>query len=79
MGSTAIDLTYVACGRFDGFYVYSLHPWDVAAASFIVEQAGDRESDFSGKKNHIFGKEIVATNHTAYDEFIRLIKNILPN
>ncbi len=74
MGSAAIDLAYVACGRFEGFYEYSLHPWDVAAGSFIVEQAGGRVSDFSGKKNHIFGKEIVATNHAVYDEFIQLIK-----
>jgi myo-inositol-1(or 4)-monophosphatase len=75
MGSAAVDLAYVACGRVDGFYEYSLHPWDVAAGSFIVERAGGKVSDFSGKKNHIFIKEIVATNHAVYDEFMRLIKN----
>jgi myo-inositol-1(or 4)-monophosphatase len=74
MGSAAVDLAYVACGRFDGFYEYSLHPWDVAAGSFIVERAGGRVSDFSGNKNYLFGKEIAATNQAVYQEFIQLVK-----
>jgi len=73
-GSAAVDLAYVACGRFDGFYEYSLHPWDVAAGSLIVKQAGGKISDFSGKKNYIFGKEIVATNEKIYIEFMDEIK-----
>ncbi len=73
-GSAAVDLAYVACGRFDGFYEYSLHPWDVAAGSLIVKQAGGILSDFSGKENFIFGKEIVATNHKVYNEFMQMMK-----
>lgn len=61
-GSAAVDLAYVACGRFDGFYEYGLNPWDVAAGSLIVERAGGRVTDFSGKGNFIYGKEIIAAN-----------------
>jgi len=74
MGSAAVDLAYVACGRFDGFYEYSLQPWDVAAGSLIVERAGGLLSDFSGTNNYIFGKEIIATNKKIFDEFKLLIK-----
>lgn len=69
LGSAATDLAYVACGRFDSFYEYSLQPWDVAAGSFIVEQAGGKVCDFSGAKNYIFGKEIIAANSKTFDEF----------
>lgn len=68
LGSAAVDLAYVACGRFDGFYEYGLNPWDVAAGAFIVQQAGGYVGDFSGKDNFIFGKEIIASNsHIAQD------------
>jgi len=62
LGSAAVDLAYVACGRFEGFYEYSLKPWDVAAGSFIVQQAGGKVCDFSGGNNYIFGEEIIAAN-----------------
>lgn len=74
LGSAAADLAYVACGRFDGFYEYSLHPWDVTAGAFIVQQAGGKVSDFSGKDNYIFGKEIVAANSAVYNEFLAAVK-----
>jgi myo-inositol-1(or 4)-monophosphatase len=69
LGSAATDLAYVACGRFDAFYEYSLNPWDVAAGAFLVLQAGGRVSDFSGRNNYLFGKEIIATNGLISDEF----------
>ncbi len=75
-GSAAVDLAYVACGRFDGFFEYSLKPWDVAAGAFIVQQAGGMVADFSGSNDYIFGKEIVATNNLIYNEFIDVIKNV---
>lgn len=62
LGSAAVDLAYVACGRFEGFYEYSLNPWDVAAGAFIVQQAGGRVCDFKGGNNYIFGAEIIAAN-----------------
>lgn len=62
LGSAATDLAYVACGRFEAFYEYSLKVWDVAAGAFIVQQAGGKVSDFSGGDNYLFGKEIIAAN-----------------
>jgi myo-inositol-1(or 4)-monophosphatase len=74
LGSAATDLAYVACGRFEGFYEYSLQPWDVAAGAFIVQQAGGKVSDFKGEENYIFGKEIVASNSAVFSEFLSAVK-----
>lgn len=73
LGSAATDLAYVACGRFDGFYEYSLQPWDVAAGAFIVQQAGGKVADFKGGDNYIFGKEIVAGNSLCFTEFLNSV------
>lgn len=75
LGSAATDLAYVACGRFEGFYEYSLQPWDVAAGAFIVQQAGGKVTDFKGEENYIFGKEIVAGNAACFDEFLEVVKH----
>jgi len=77
LGSAATDLAYVACGRFEAFYEYSLSPWDVAAGSFIVQQAGGIVSDFSGDNNYIFGKEIIASNEPVFDKFLSKVNNIM--
>ena len=77
LGSAATDLAYVACGRFDAFYEYSLHAWDVAAGSFLVKQAGGKVSDFEGNNNFIFGKEIIASNCNIYQSFFNLVSNYL--
>lgn len=69
MGSAAIDLAYVACGRYDGFYEYGLNRWDVTAGIIIIREAGGRASDFSGNKNDIDGSEIVASNSNIFDAF----------
>lgn len=74
LGSAATDLAYVACGRFEGFYEYSLQPWDVAAGAFIVQQAGGKVTDFKGGNNYIFGKEVVAGNANCFDEFLSTVK-----
>ena len=63
MGSAAVDLAYVACGRFQGFFEYNLNAWDVAAGAFIVQQAGGHVTDFEGKDNFNFGRQIVATGN----------------
>ncbi|MBN1253215.1 MAG: inositol monophosphatase [Bacteroidales bacterium] len=76
LGSAATDLAYVACGRFDAFYEYSLNSWDVAAGAFIVKQAGGKLADFSGSDNYIFGKEIIAANSFIFDEFLNITKKI---
>jgi myo-inositol-1(or 4)-monophosphatase len=74
LGSAAIDLAYVACGRFEAFYEYGLSPWDVAAGGFIVKQAGGTVSDFSGKDNWLFGKELLAGNGLMNAELMQTIE-----
>jgi len=69
LGSAAVDLAYVACGRYDAFYEYNLNPWDVAAGAFLVTLAGGKVGDFKGGDNYLFGKEIVASNNLIFDEF----------
>ena len=77
LGSAAVDLAYVACGRFEAFYEYSLQPWDVAAGAFILQQAGGKVCDFSGGNNYIFGKEMIATNSFVFEEFLGVVKKYL--
>lgn len=74
LGSAAVDLAYVACGRFEGFYEYGLHPWDVAAGAFLVQQAGGNVCDFKEENNYIYGKEIIATNGVIFNEFMHVVK-----
>ena len=61
-GSAALDLCYVAAGRFDGFWEMKLKPWDVAAGSLIVREAGGRVTDFKGGAYNIYTDHIVASN-----------------
>ncbi len=77
LGSAATDLVYVACGRMDAFFEYGLKPWDVAAGSFIVQQAGGCNVDFKGGSNFLFGKEIISCNRNMYNEFVNICKNML--
>lgn len=60
LGSAATDLAYVACGRFEGFFEYNLNAWDVAAGTFLVQQAGGIVTDFSGGNKFLFGGELIA-------------------
>lgn len=75
LGSAAVDLAYVACGRFDAFFEYSLHPWDVAAGAFIVQEAGGHVSDFSGGNDYLYGEEILASNLGIYNEVLAILSN----
>lgn len=74
MGSAAVDLAYVACGRFDGFFEYGLSPWDVAAGVLLVQEAGGSVSTFSGAGNPIFDREVVAASTAIYPAFSAVIK-----
>jgi myo-inositol-1(or 4)-monophosphatase len=74
LGSAAIDLVYVASGRFEGFFEFGLNSWDVAAGGLIVQEAGGRVTDFEGKDNFIFGKELVASNGAIHDEMMEVVK-----
>lgn len=75
LGSAAIDLCWVACGRFDGFYEHKLEAWDSAAGYLIVEEAGGRVTDFEGKKFSPYQHRILATNGKIHDELRAIINN----
>jgi myo-inositol-1(or 4)-monophosphatase len=61
-GVASIDLAYVACGRFDGFFETGLNPWDIAAGLLLVEEAGGRVTDYKGAGNPSFTHQVLATN-----------------
>lgn len=69
-GSAALDLAYVACGRFDGFWELKLFPWDTAAGILLVEEAGGRTSRFSGDRFSICDRDILATNGRIHQEMM---------
>lgn len=74
LGSAAADLAYVACGRFEGFYEYGLNPWDVAAGTFLVSQAGGKVSDLRGGNDFLFGKEVIASNGMIHQDMLEIIR-----
>ncbi len=74
LGSAAIDLAYVACGRMEAFYEYGLKPWDVAAGAFIVTEAGGIVNDFKGENNWLTGQELVCGNIQVCNELTELTK-----
>jgi len=75
-GVASVDMVYTACGRFDAYFQYGLHPWDVAAGALIVQEAGGVVSDFQGGENYLFGKEILASNRFVTPEFLAIIKAV---
>jgi myo-inositol-1(or 4)-monophosphatase len=72
-GSAALDLCYVACGRFDGFWEFQLNPWDTAAGQLIVAEAGGIVTLLNGEPFDIFQKEIVASNGKIHKEMLSLL------
>ena len=75
LGSAAIDLCWVAAGRFDGFYEHKLEAWDSASGFLIVEEAGGRVTDFKGKKFSHYQPHVVATNGKIHEELLAVINN----
>ena len=75
LGSAAIDLCWVACGRFDGFYEHKLQAWDSAAGFLIVEEAGGKVTDFKGEKFSPYQPHVLATNGKIHDEMLAVINN----
>ncbi len=73
LGSAALDLCYVACGRFEGFWEVSLNPWDVAAGSLILNEAGGKITDFTGNRHTIYTKQLLATNGKVHGEMIDIL------
>src|SRR5258706_4967409 len=73
LGSAAIDLCWVACGRFDGFYEHKLEAWDSAAGYLIVEEAGGKVTDHEGNKFSVYQHKGLSTNGKIHDEMIGVI------
>ena len=73
LGSAAIDLCWVACGRFDGFWEYNLSAWDVAAGYLIVQEAGGKVTDFEGAHCTVFDKQTLATNGLIHQQMLDVI------
>ncbi len=71
-GAAAVDLAYVASGRFDVFFEYGLSPWDVAAGILLVEEAGGFVSDFAGGGDPLFGSEMLAAAPGVYDAALEI-------
>lgn len=74
LGSASMDLCFVACGRFDGFWEQNLKPWDTAAGEFIAREAGATITDFSNKPFDIYKNEILATNGEIHKQMISLLE-----
>lgn len=74
IGSAAVDLAYVACGRFDAYFEYNLNAWDVAAGAYLVQQAGGQVMNFGGGDEFIDTREILASNGKITDEVLTAIK-----
>lgn len=76
-GSAALDLAWVACGRYDGFFEYGLNPWDVGAGIILIEEAGGRITDFGDGPTVTNGKEILGSNGALHEQLIHEIGNKL--
>ena len=74
MGAAAIDLAYVAAGRFDGFWELGLSPWDQAAGWIIIQEAGGRITDFWGNPDFLYANYTLATNGLIHDQMVEKIK-----
>jgi len=73
-GSAGIDLCYLAAGRFEGFWEWKLHAWDVAAGSLIITEAGGKVTDFHGQPYSIYSEEILASNGLVHEEMLEVIR-----
>ena len=71
LGAATLDLCYVACGRFDGYWEFGLKPWDIAAGALIIKEAGGHVTDTNGNLLDLFGADILATNGKIHKEMIR--------
>jgi myo-inositol-1(or 4)-monophosphatase len=72
-GSAALDLAWLACGRFDGFWELKLKPWDVAAGLLLVREAGGVATDFAGGDHALDGREVVAANPALHPKLLDVI------
>ena len=76
-GSAALDLAYVACGRYEAFWEFNLNPWDTAAGILLLEEAGGTVTDFSGGPFRLDSREVLASNGLIHDELVGLFTDML--
>ncbi len=74
-GSAALDLAYVAAGRFDGFWEFGLHPWDMAAGALLVREAGGLIADLDGGQNFLSTGNVVSANPYIFNELLHRIND----
>ena len=72
-GSAALDLAYVACGRFDGFWEDGLNPWDVAAGILLIEEAGGRVTDYQNSPLDIYTPKVLASNGLVHEAMMSVL------
>lgn len=75
-GSAAIDLAYIACGRFDGFWEDGLNAWDTAAGTLMVEEAGGRVTHYNGAPYNVHQPQMLATNGTVHDQMLKILQSL---
>ena len=75
-GSAALDLAYLACGRFDGFWEFKLAPWDIAAGILIIEEAGGKVTSYSGGKYDIYKGEVLASNGLIHEQMTEILRKV---
>ncbi len=75
-GSAALDLAYTACGRLDGFWEFGLNPWDMAAGTLLVEEAGGRVSGMHGEPLDLYGPQLFASNGLIHEETLELFAEV---
>ena len=78
MGAAAIDMCYVAAGKFDAFWEIGLNPWDIAAGEIILKEAGGRITDFWNQPNHLSCSYVIATNGKIHDQLGEIIRKFFP-
>jgi myo-inositol-1(or 4)-monophosphatase len=73
-GAAALDLAYVAAGRYDGFFEMGLSKWDMAAGALMIREAGGLVGDFDGEESYMESGRIVATNAKLFTPLLQLLK-----
>jgi myo-inositol-1(or 4)-monophosphatase len=74
-GSAATDLCFIAAGKADAFFEFGLNPWDIAAGSLIIEEAGGKITNLDGSPLNLHGRNLIATNGIIHDELLKIINS----
>jgi myo-inositol-1(or 4)-monophosphatase len=73
-GAAALDLAYVACGRFDGYFELGLYPWDVAAGILLVQESGGQVTNLGGDAPRVDDRQILAANPAVHRELLQVLR-----